>query len=267
MQAYAVQGKTFDPFVSQGTLKDYKPAYRYQVGDAPSLEEIKEGGEYKLGSFGEKVESLQLRDYGKKLIFTRQMMINDDLQAFQRVINNFGSSASRLEAQLVYAIFTGNPNMGDGVPLFHATHLNLAGATAVTEAGLAAMEVLIMNQKSLDLADYLNLTAKFLICGTAKKVEAQRILASITAVKSTEVNPFMGAYQLIVDPRITSNLWFLAASPSDIATIEVARLEGESGPVVDSKEGWDTDGLEVKCRHTVAVKALEWKGLVKNPGA
>lgn len=267
MNAYGLLQKTFEPFVTPGTLRDYKPAYRYQVGDAPSLLEIKEGGEYKKGSFGEKAESMSLADYGRKLVFTRQMMINDDLGAFQRVIGNFGSSASRLESQLVYAILTGNPNMADGVALFHANHGNLAGATAITEAGLTAAEILLMNQKSLDNADYLNLVGKFLICGTAKKVEAQKMLASVLSAKSSDVNPFQNAYTLIVDPRVSGTKWFLATDPNALACIELARLEGETGPVVDSKESWDTDGIEVKCRHTVVAKAIEWKGIVYNPGA
>jgi len=268
MMAYKIQGQTFRPFVTAGELKNYMPAKRYQVGDAPSLLEVKEGGEYKQGSFGEKAESTQLVDYGRIIAFTRQMLINDDLGAFQRVISNFGSAASRLESKLVYTdTLVANPNMADGDPLFHANHANLAGATVIAETGMTAMVKLIMDQKTLDLADYLNLLPKFLVCGTAKMVEAQKILTALLANKAGDVNPFQNAYQLIVEPRITGNKWFMIASPSDISTIEVARLTGENGPVIDSKEGWSSDGLEVKCRHTVAVKAIEWKGMAYNPGA
>ncbi len=268
MKSYDKLPKTFDPFVAQGTLNDYKPAYRYQVGDAPSLAEVREGSEYTYGSFGEKAESTQLKDYGKILKFTRQMIINDDLQAFQRVIDNFGASAARLESALVYGILTGNPAMADTELLFSTAHANIAGTpAAINETSLALLEAQIMNQLSLDGLDYLGLVAKYLICGTAKKVQAQKLLASVVSNKADNVNPFQNAYQLIVDPRVSGTKWFLACSPSDISTIEVARLIGETGPVVDQKEGWNSDGLEVKCRHTVGVKALEWKGMAYNAGA
>lgn len=266
MAAYKTQTRTFDPIVGKGTLVDYKPAKRYQVGDSPELKEMLEGAPYTLGSFGEKAEAIQLADYGRKLKFTRQMIINDDLQAFQRVIGNFGASASRLLSKLVWAILDGNPTLSDNIALFHADHGNLGTGAAITETSLGGLEKLMMDQKTLDGQDFMGVVAKFLFCGTAKKVEAQKILANITAGKSGDVNPFQGAYTLIVDPRITGNKWGLIADPNDIVTIEVAHLEGENGPVIDSKEDFDTDGLEVKCRHTVAVKALEHRGVARNPG-
>jgi hypothetical protein len=268
MNAYKVLQKTYEKFVTPGELKDYKPAYRYQVGDSPALLPVNEDGEYKLGKFGEKAESILLADWGRLLLFTRKMIINDDLAAFVRVINGFAGSAARLVSKMVYTdTLMGNPKMGDGVALFHATHGNLGGASAINEAGLSAMEQLIMNQKTLDNEDFLNIVAKYLIVGTAKKVEAQKMLHAVVSTKSTDVNPYQDAYELIVEPRVTGNTWFMACSPSDIPTIEVATMVGENGPVVDSKEEFNSDGLKVKCRHTVAVKALEWKGFAYNPGA
>lgn len=268
MNAYNTLGRTFEPFCSKGELTDYKSAKRYQVGDAPSLLEVKEGSEYKHGSFGEKAETISLADYGRILKFTRQMLINDDLGAFQRVMQSFGSAAARLESKMVYTdTLVGNPAMSDTVALFHADHANLATGSAIDDTNLALIEKLLMGQTTLDGLDYLNLSPKFLLTGTAYSVAARKILASVTSIKSSEVNVFQGAYQHIMDPRITGNKWFLACDPSQIATIEVARLRGESGPVIDSKEGFNSDGLEIKCRHTVAVKALEWKGMAYNPGA
>jgi hypothetical protein len=268
MQAYKVLPKTFEPLVSNGTLRDYKAAKRYQIGDAPSLAAIAEGAAYAEGTTPtEKAETIQLADYGKKLIFSRQMMINDDLGAFDRVINAFGASAARLESSLVYGVLTSNPTMGDTKALFHLDHGNLGTAAAISESSLSAMEQLIMAQTTLDGSDYLGLVAKFLVCGTANKVAAQKLLSSIMATASGDVNPFANAYQLIVDPRVTGTKWFMVCSPAEIGTIEVARLEGENGPVVDSKEDFDTDGIAIKCRHTVAVKALEWKGMAYNAGA
>lgn len=268
LAAYATLGKTFEPFVIPGELSDYKPAYRYQVGDAPALLLKKEGAEYTYGSFGEKRESIVLADYGRKLRFSRQMLINDDLGAFQRIIQNFGASASRLESKMVYTdTLVANAALADGVTLFHANHKNAAGAVAIDEAGLTAAEKLIMEQQTLDKADYLNLVGKYLVCGTAKRIQALKMLTAVTPKASGDVNPFQNAYSLIVDPRVPGNNWFLICSPSSIPTIEIARLRGENGPVVDSMDDFDADGLEIKCRHTVAVKALEYRGMVFASGA
>ncbi len=58
-----------------------------------------------------------------------------------------------------------------------------------------------------------------------------------------------------------------AADPSQIDVLEYAYLEGENGPVVESRIGFDVDGLEIKCRHDFAAKAIDFRGLYKNPGA
>lgn len=70
-----------------------------------------------------------------------------------------------------------------------------------------------------------------------------------------------------MNPRISGNKWGLLADPTAIPTIEVDYLEGESGPVVDSKEDFDSDGVNFKVRQTASVKAIEWKGVARNPGA
>jgi hypothetical protein len=54
-------------------------------------------------------------------------MINDDTNAFGRLAIQFGRMARQKESDLVWAQITGNPVMGDGVTLFHASHDNVSG--------------------------------------------------------------------------------------------------------------------------------------------
>ncbi len=69
-------------------------------------------------------------DRGKVIGITRQVIINDDLDAFTRVPSLFGTAAATLESDVVWGIVTANPAMGNGVALFHANHKNLTGAGA-----------------------------------------------------------------------------------------------------------------------------------------
>jgi len=52
-----------------------------------------------------------------------------------------------------------------------------------------------------------------------------------------------------------------------IDTIEYAYLEGQEGAYVESRNGFDVDGVEIKCRLDFGAKAIDWRGLYKNPGA
>ena len=60
--------------------------------------------------------------------------------------------------------------------------------------------------------------------------------------------------------------WYVVASPSQCDIIELTMLEGQSGPRLESRIGFEVDGLELKCAHDVAAKVLDWRGLYKNVG-
>lgn len=266
-KAYEIAPKSFMPFVNFGTLPDYKAMKRVQFGDAPSLAEQKEGGELTYGSIGEAAESISLVKYAKGIKVTEETLVNDDMSAFSRLPALFGAAAARNESNLVYSVLTSNAAMADGVALFHADHGNLPSASAINEAGLTAAKKLMREQKTTDALDYLNLLPAFLLCGTAKEVEALKMMNQVIAAQTSNVNIFANSMQVIVDPRISGNKWFVIASPSLIDTIEVSYLDGMSGPEITSEKDFETDGMKMKCKHVVGVKAIDYRGMVYNSGA
>jgi len=48
--------------------------------------------------------------------------------------------------------------------------------------------------------------------------------------------------------------------------VEYSYLEGESGLFTTRREGFEVDGVEIKARHVFAAKAIDWRGVQKNPG-
>jgi hypothetical protein len=75
-------------------------------------------------------------------------------------------------------------------------------------------------------------------------------------------------FEVIADPRLDSTSvsnWFGAASPVTNDTIEVAYLDGNDQPQLEQQGGWTVDGVEFKVRIDAGVKALDHRGLVKNP--
>lgn len=268
--AYELYPQTFKAFTRQSSNKDFREKTLAQIGDLTSkFKEIKEGGEYTYGTLGEAKESYKLAKYGQIIAITWETLINDDLGAFNRTSQSIGMKAAQLESDLVWAIITGNPTMGDGSALFHtANHGNLASAgTVIDIANLAKAKAAMRKQKSLG-GDFLNITPSFLIVGPDKELEAyQFATANIVANDQTKINPFAGGLQVIVEPRLTGNQWYLSASPGVIDTIEYAYLEGEQGLFTEQRNGFEVDGLEIKARLVFGTKAIDWRGLYKNPGA
>ncbi len=270
--AYAEAPQTWIPLARRTTLPDFKPVKRLQLGEAPALLEVGEHGEFTFGTIGEGKEQFQLVTYGRRFAITRKALVNDDTDAFARVPTLFGRSARNLESDTVWSQITANAAMGDGVALFHATHGNLAGAGAVISvttigAGRAAMRV----QKGIDAVTLLNITPKYLVTPAAIETTADQFVSTaLLAQQTSNINPFAGRLQVIAEPRLDANsatAWYLAASPDQIDMVEYAYLEGEEGPMVESRVGWEVDGLEIKCREDFAAKVIDYRGLYKNPGA
>lgn len=264
---YIMQQPSFKPWTKAGTLRNYKRANRLMLGDFPNLEAVNEHGEFKHGSMSESKESIQLARYGKSIVFTKEMIVNDDLSALSDFSSKSARAVSQLESNLVYtSTLLANPTMGDSIALFHASHGNLAGSgTAITLAAVDAGWQAIANQTSLD-GQYIDLIPKFLICGTAKKVEAEQFLSqNFLATQQSNINPYAGKLDTIVDPRITGNQWYMAASPSQIDTIEIALLESEGGPLV-TVERSQNGNSKITCEHSVGAAALDYRGMYKNAG-
>ena len=268
-RAYEEAPQTFKTIARQVNLPDFKPVYRNQMGDAPALLEVKEHGEFKRGTIGEGRETYQLATYGRVFAITRKALVNDDADAFGRVPTMFGRAARNLESDLVWDQITSNPTMGDGNALFSAAHFNIDSVGAVIDVdSLGAARAAMRQQLSLD-GERLNLAPKYLIVGSALETQGDAIVTPITPQTFAAVNPFSGKLTVIAEPRLDDSplAWFLAADPAQIDIIEYGFLEGEEGPTIETRIGFDVDGIEIKCREDFAAKVLDWRGLYKNVGA
>lgn len=101
-QAYDVYPRTFTLFCRQVLATDFKAMHRVQLGEAPQLLKVGESGEFKRGTLGESKESYRIETYGRVVAITRQVLINDDLDAFTRIPAMYGNSIAQLESDVVW---------------------------------------------------------------------------------------------------------------------------------------------------------------------
>jgi hypothetical protein len=123
------------------------------------------------------------------------------------------------------------------------------------------------NQKGIDGKDFLNLSPEYLITGPAnEQLALQYTSTQFTANVAGSVNVWAGLTKPIIEPRITGNAWYFAASPNAIDTVEYSFLEGEGELFTTQREGFEVDGVEIKARMVFGAKAIDFRGLGKNPG-
>jgi hypothetical protein len=272
-QAYEAYPRTFALFCRQVLATDFKAMHRVQLGEAPQLLEVGESGEFKRGTLGESKESYRVKTYGRVVAITRQVLINDDLDAFTRIPAMYGNSIAQLESDVVWGIITSNPAMADGNALFHTTHKNLAGTGAALDVtSVGAARAAMAKQTGLDKKTVLNIRPAFLIVPASLELKAEQLVAQnlVPASSGNVVPQSIRTLSPIAEPRLdaaSETAWYLAASPNQIDTIEYAYLEGQQGAYIETRNGFDVDGVEIKCRLDFGAKAIDWRGLYKNPGA
>ncbi|MGB3068448.1 MAG: prohead protease/major capsid protein fusion protein [Ottowia sp.] len=275
--AYEQAGSTYRLWARQApNAPDFKDITVVQLSGAPELLRTNEHGEFKYGTLGDSAEKYSVITYGRIVSLTRQAIVNDDLRGFDRLVQAFGNSASRLENRLVYAQITGNPKLSDNVDLFHANHGNL-GTTGTVLNGiekLGAGRLAMRKQKGIQ-GEQLNVAPRFLIVPAAlEQVAYQYTSSQYVPAEPGKVNEFRAggrtALEPIVEPLLddaSATAWYLAADSAAIDTVEFCYLDGAEGPVIESEMGFEVDGVSLKARLDFAAKAVEYRGLYKATGA
>lgn len=253
----------------ESTAPDFRAKSRLMLGEAPTLVKVDEHGEVTRGSMAESKESYSLATYARIFGITRQALVNDDLGAFAELTQRLGRAAAEFVAVQLAAKLTSNPTMSDGIALFHASHANLGTPAAIAIASLGEGMKLMRLQKGLDATTPIDVTPKYLITPAALEVVARQYVAQINATKSSDVNPFSADLDVVVDPRLdasSATAWYLAADSATIDTIEYSFLEGEPGPQIESRAGFDVEGVEMKVRVDFGCGVIDFRGLFKNAG-
>jgi hypothetical protein len=131
---------------------------------------VLEDGEFKYGSMNDGKETYSVATYGRIIGISRQALINDDLNAFDRIPRALGGAARRLENRTVYDILTGNGALSDTGQLFNATRCPPRAATptstgtgSVLSLTVAGHQRAAMRVQKGKAAEELNVAPAYLI--------------------------------------------------------------------------------------------------------
>ncbi|MCF4167423.1 Mu-like prophage major head subunit gpT family protein [Zavarzinia compransoris] len=256
----------------QTTARDFRAVNKIMLGEAPLLEKLNEHGEIKAGTMAEAREAYKVETWARKIGITRQVLVNDDLGAFADLARRMGQAAAETEARILVTLLeagSGNgPTLSDGKTLFHADHGNKAGTgAAISDATLSAARLALRTQKGIEDRT-IRVTPRNLLVPPALETTAEKWLASIAPATAADVNPFSGSLSLVVEPRLSSaTRWYVTADPGEIDGLEFAYLSGAEGPQVESRSGWDVDGVEIRVILDFGAGFIDHRGWFMNAGA
>ena len=88
-----------------------------------------------------------------------------------------------------------------------------------------------------------------------------------SANKLQKPNAVRGFFSRVVAThRLSGTRRYIFASPSLAPIFVVSFLEGQSEPVLETQDGWRTDGVEMKARLDFGVDDVDSRGAVTDAG-
>lgn len=272
--AYTAAQPVYRAIAERIDFTDFRPHPIAQVGDWPTLLPVEESGEIKYGTVSDKKESVALIAYARAFRITRQMMVNDDLGAIDRIINTRGRAVAAFEDATFFAMMLSGAN-GDGPTLlettrqvFNATDGTKAGtASAVNPAGIAKGYEAMRSRKGVSGESYLAVEPRILLTGPAKEFEALQLLAPIQAAQASNVNPYVGKLTPATTPYISGNAWYMFADPAEVPVFMYGYLQGEEGPRLRTDEPFGQQGVAYSVELDFGCGATDFRGGYKNAGA
>jgi predicted phage tail protein len=258
------------------SVTDFKTVTSYRLTGNDGYEKVAPGGEIKHGTLGEETYSNKAETYALMLSIDRQDIINDDLGAITTVPRKLGSGSGKTINEVFWAAFMANSGF------FMVGNKNfISGAdTALGIDGLTKAEVAFMDQVDSD-GKPIGVLPSILLVPTALSAMGSQLFKSLELRDNTAnarypiTNPHQGKFRVEVsrylgNPKFTGNstkAWYLLADANDLPVVEVAFLNGQEAPTIETAEqSFNRLGIQMRGYHDFGVALQDPRGGVKSKG-
>ncbi len=276
LQAFNTVEDAWRSVAAIGSVSDFKTATRVRLTGDLTYEELSETGEIRHGKIADEKLEISAKTYAKMLALTRNDIINDDLGALNGVQTKLGRGAALKLNQVFWAEFLDNAaffTTGRGNYIEGSNYSLLANDPI---AALAKAEQAFLDLTDPD-GDPMALRPQIMLLPTALWAPARELMVGTTITtgggssktKQPTTNIYAGRFTPVYSAYITDSAlaWYLLANPADLATIEVAFLDGKQAPTVESADvDFNKLGIQMRGYHDFGVAKMEWRAGVKVKG-
>jgi hypothetical protein len=257
-------------------VTDFKTVTSYRLIGKDTYEQVAPGGELKHGTLGNETYTNKADTYGLMMSIDRRDIINDDLGAITTVPRKLGRGSGLKINDVFWTVFLNN------AAFFTAANKTLlTGAdTALTIDGLTKAEVAFMDQVDSDNQP-IGIMPAILLVPTALSAVASQLFKSLELRDNTAnakfpiTNPHQGKYRVEVGrylantrfPGNSAKAWYLLAEPSDLPVIEVAFLNGQESPTIETADAdFNVLGIQMRGFHDFGVSLQDYRGGIRSKG-
>lgn len=274
--AYALQPDTWSRWCGTTSVSDFRTHNWYRMGSLTELDAITEHGEFTNKSIPDaEKQTYSASTRGNIIAISRQVIVNDDISFVMRLSEAFGRAGKLTIEKRAYTRLAENSDLGpalsDTKSIFHADHSNISTSAALSVAAIDADRVKMAQQKDVNSVDFLDLRPEVLLVpiglgGAAREVNAQEYNDDSNK-HQRKPNVVRGLFRDVVDtPRLSGTRRYLFANPASDPVMVVSFLEGQREPVLESEDGWRTDGVELRARLDFGVDGVDFRSAITNAG-
>jgi len=257
-------------------VSDFKTVTSYRLIGKDQYEIVAPGGELKHGTLGNESYTNKADTYGLLLAIDRRDIINDDLGAITTVPRKLGRGSGLKINDVFWSIFLNN------AAFFTAGNKNyLSGADTVLGIdGLTKAEKTFMDQVDSD-GKPIGVMPAIMLAPTALSALATILYKSLEIRDTTAntkypvANPHVGKFRAEVSRYLSNSsytgnsekAWYLLADPADLPVIEVAFLNGQESPTIETAEAdFNVLGVRMRGYHDFGVALQDQRGGLKSKG-
>lgn len=285
----------------RGVVRDFRTVDRFTLdGGEAILSEVKQAAEYPAASVQDGRYQYSVKKYGKRLPFSWESFINDDLGALRDLPTRLANSARFSEEKFFTSLFASST--GPNSTFFSVGNANLVtGAPALSVEGITSGFNTLAAQVDTD-GNPIYVNAVWLVVPPALEITAMNIVNATEIVAADGGGDGTGNNQLrvtnwmrnrvqvlvdpwlpIVDTTTGNSAWYLFADPGvGRPAMEIGFLAGHETPelfmkspnatrvgggLIDPMDGdFDTDSVDHKVRHTFGGTLMDPKSAVASLG-
>lgn len=300
LASYREAPATYENYVNIHRVRDFRSVKRFSIYGADQvLQPVTEKGEYKSDNLNENDPySYAVTKYGRKLGFSWEATINDDMEALTDGPQRLGRAARRSEQKFVTSLHVdangphatfysaGNKNIITGNPVLSVASVAL-GLEILTSQVDEKGEPIVIEMAELVVPPGLEITALAIL--NALQIELKE-KGGTANQKLISQNFLKNKVRLNVDyyiPIVASaangkTSWFMFANPQNgRPALELGRLRGHEEPEIFMKApnairaggggsedfDFDTDSNETKVRHVFGGTRMDPKMTVGSNGS
>lgn len=293
---YREAAKRWPSYLGRRTVRDFRRTKLFTLdgGEGYLSEIVPEMTEYPAASLSEGKYELSVKKYGRRMPFSWELLLADDLGFFNDVPRRMGIAAARTEDRLAVDLYVGasgpdatfysagNSNVVTGNPVLSIAALQTA-LTALASQTDEDGEPIVIDGFTLVVPPALAITANSIINTTEYRI------GSGSNTQIIRGNGLGANISVVVEPYIstiaTSNgatSWFLFASNAGRPAATMAFLRGYEEPQVFVRESnqrringgtnpmdgsFENDSIDYKVRHVVGGVLIDPKASVASNGS